>query len=320
MRFRLVIAAWIIAAISFVCVGRAGELKVFYPATHTGWVLQTPSGKVYVIDPGVSPEFYSTKAGTGIGTYLKKQAIRTIDGVVISHPHPDHYNAGVELFRDFRVLELIDAGFNPKNNNHGGYNSEFWTVFQASHSRHTTSLRAGAVLNWDAELTVKVCGPKQPFWTYAEAGNDPERYYNQNSLVLWVKHGPVSYFFTGDITAPAMNFLRLNYAAEVRDTAVVSIPHHGKYYFHEDFARLLGADHPSVRLGIASKSHTKKGVAADKVPTWRKSGLTVYTGDGNNDVTVVSNGGDEFVLQTSNPMANRTYKIVNASPGTRSTK
>ncbi len=291
----------------------AGNCTVFYPAMHTGWIIQTPSGKVYVIDPGVDGEFYANgKRGTGIGTYLKKHGIKTIHGVVISHPHPDHYAAGVELFHDFKVLELIDTGFNPKNNPHGGYNAAFWKAFKASGATHRTGLHAGAILPWDPQLTVKVCGPKAPFWTSAEAGNDPERFYNQNSLVLFVKHGDVSYLFTGDITPPAQNFLRKQSLNEVKQTAIFSVPHHGKYYLQEDFAATLGSSHPAVRLGIASESHTKKGPAADRVPAWRKAGLTILTGDGNNDITVTSKGSNEFTVESSSPPTSKNYRIVPA--------
>jgi beta-lactamase superfamily II metal-dependent hydrolase len=289
----------------------AGTLKVFYPATHTGWVLETPSGKTYVIDPGVSDEFYDTapKHGTGIGTYLKQRGIKTVDAVIISHPHPDHFAAGVQLFRDFKVLELIDTGFNPKTNRFGGYTAEFWNAFKKSGAKHLTGLRAGAMLNLDPELTAKVLGPKNPFGILADAGNDPERFYNENSLVLWVKHGGVSYLFTGDITPIAQKFLRTTFVPEISDTAVFAIPHHGKYYHDDVLGKLLGSAHPSVRLGIASISHTKKGPKADRVPVWRKDGLTVLTGDGHNDITVISNGGNDFTVQTTKPASRRVYRV-----------
>jgi competence protein ComEC len=294
---------WLLA-LNFLCADAfAGNFKVFFPATHTGWVLETPSGKVYVIDPGVPGEFYGSGArhGTGIGTYLKQRGVKIVDGVVISHPHPDHFAAGVQLFRDFKVLELIDTGFNAKSNHFGGYTTDFWKAFEKSGAKHRTGLRAGATLAWDRELTVKILGPKNPFWTYAESGRDPERFYNQNSLVLWVKHGGVSYLFTGDITAPAQNFLCTKFPAETKDTAIVTIPHHGKYYHDDAFGKLVGSAHPSVRLGIASQSHTKKGPKADRVPVWRSDGLTILTGDNNNDITVTSTGGNEFVLRTTKP-------------------
>jgi competence protein ComEC len=235
-----------------------------------------------------------------------------VDGVVISHPHGDHFDAGVELFRDFKVLELIDTGFNAKSNRFGGYNAAFWKAFTDSGAKRRTVLRAGDTLEWDPELTVKVIGPKKPFWTLADSSNDPDRYYNQNSLVLWVKHGGVSYLFTGDVTAPALNFLRTNSPAEVKDTAILALPHHGKFYYHEAFAKLVGSAHPSVRLAVASRSHTKKGPAPDRVPVWRGFGLDVLTGDKNNDITVTSTGGNEFILHTTKPVGTKVYSVAPA--------
>jgi len=306
------LCVWLLTAGWMISAAFAGNFKVFYPATHTGWVLETPSGKVYVIDPGIADEFYDTapKHGTGIGTYLKQRGIKTVEAVVISHPHSDHFAAAAQLFRDFRVRELIDTGFNPRTNKFGGYNAEFWKAFEKSGAKHRVGLRAGATLAWDPELTVKVLGPKTPFWTYAESGKDAERYYNQNSLVLWVRHGSVSYLFTGDITQPAQNFLRTHYPAEIKDTAILGIPHHGKYYLQEDFARLVGSAHPAVRIGIASLSHTKKGPKADRVPVWRRDGLTIFTGDNHNDITVTSNGGNALTLETSKPSGAKTFQVI----------
>lgn len=303
---------WVALLLAMTAPARAGNLRVFYPATHTGWVLETPSGKVYVIDPGIGGEFYDArpKHGTGMGTYLKMRGIKVIHGVVITHPHPDHFDAGIKLFHDFKVLELIDTGFNPKKNEYGGYNASFWKAFHDSGAKHRTGLHAGNLLSWDPALTVKVCGPKIPFWTYAEAGNDPERHYNQNSLVLWVNHGAVSYLFTGDITPPAQNFLRTNAGEEMKSTAILAIPHHGKYYHHDGFGNAVGSAHPTVRIGIASVSHTRKGPAANRVPDWRKDGLTIYTGSGGNDITVTSTGRNEFVLETTTPAAVKTYAII----------
>lgn len=304
--------ALIFALCCFAVASYAGNFRLFYPATHTGWVLETPSGKVYVIDPGVEGEFYDTPAtgGMGIGTYLKRQGIKTIDGMIISHPHGDHYDAGVQMFQDFKVLELIDTGFNANNNNNGGYKAEFWNAFKASGAARRSGLRAGDSLNLDPELTVNVVGPKDPFWTYEESGSDPERHYNQNSLVLWVKHGGISFLFTGDITQPAQNFLRTNSSGKTRDTAILGIPHHGKYYYRDDFANLVGTDHPFVRLGIISEDHTDKGTAADRYDEWQGAGLNLYAGDGNNAVTVTSFGGDEFLMETTKPDAAKIYSIV----------
>ena len=304
------IGVWLLLATTAISISYAGNFRVFYPATHTGWVLQTPSGKVYVIDPGVDDEFYNAgKSGNGIGTYLKNNGLKTIDGVVISHPHPDHFRAAEQLFRDFNVLQLIDSGFNPRTNDFGGYNASFWNAFRSSGAKHVSGLCAGQALIWDPALSIKVLGPKKPFWTFNEAGKDPERYYNQNSIVLHVQFGKLSCLFTGDITAPAQNYLRNSFADEVKNTAILAIPHHGKYYFQNEFAGLVGSSHPSIRIGIASKSHWKKGLAADRVPEWKKAGLTMYTGDSGNDITVTSADGNSFQLETTSPRMLKTFSF-----------
>lgn len=301
---------WLLAAVSFTA--SAGNLKITYLPTHTGCVIETPSGKVYVYDPGNSSEFYDTDTtgGIGMGTYLRKQGITKIDGMVISHPHLDHYDACAQMFQDFNVIELIDTGFNPNGNSNGGYNSEFWNAFQASSATRRTGLRRGDVLNWDPELTVEVRGPKDPFWTFEESLSDPEKFYNQNSLVLLITHGNISHYLTGDITPPAQDYLENNSPLKTMAASILSVPHHGKYYFDSGFAHDFGSDHPLARVGIASEDHTEKGAAADTVPEWTNAGLAVYTGDGNNEVSIHTTGGNEFILETSNPAAAKIFSVA----------
>lgn len=292
-------------------IAHASELTVTFPATHTGWILETPSGKVYVIDPGLLSDFYGTEStgGVGIGTWLQRKGITTIHGVAISHPHLDHFEAGAKLFSDFTVLALIDAGFNPNLNNYGGYTSAFWNAFLASGASHRSDLRAGDRLDWDPELTVRVLGPKNPFWTHAECGSDSGRHYNQNCLVLWVKHGGVACLFTGDITAPAQQFLGNRWPEEIAHTAVVTAPHHGRDYFDAGFAEAIAAG-IAVKLGTFSEDHDAAGVAADILPRWEAAGFRVYTGDANNAMTLTSSGGDAFLWETTNPQTSEVLNVT----------
>ncbi len=292
-------------------ISKAGTLKITYPSVHTGCIIETPSGKVYVYDPGVGGEFYDTDAsgGMGIGNYLRKQGIRTIDGMIISHPHNDHFEAGPQMFQDFNVLKLIDTGFNPDGNN-GGYNNTFWTAFQNSGATRQTGLRAGDTLNWDPELTVKVLGPKDPFWTFAESLSDPDKHYNQNSLVIWIRHGTVSHLLTGDITPIAQDYLHDTAATEVKATSILAVPHHGKWYYNDPFANMVGNNHPYARVGISSEDHLALGPEADRVPDWRAAGLTVYTGDDVNETTFLTTGDDEFVVETTVPSEAKIFSTV----------
>ncbi len=306
------LAACILLLAFSVSLAKAGTLKITYPSVHTGCIIETPSGKVYVYDPGVAGEFYDTDAngGMGIGNFLRKQGIRTVDGMVISHPHHDHYDAGPQMFQDFNVLKLIDTGFNPDGDNNGGYDNAFWTAFQNSNATRQTGLREGDVLNWDPELTVKVLCPKDPFWTFSESLSDPDKHYNQNSLVLWIKHGNVSHLITGDITPIAQTYLRNNSLAEVKATAFMAIPHHGKWYLSDTFASTVSTDHPYARVAFASEDHLALGPSADRVPDWRAAGITVYTGDDTNEVTVTTTGGDDFVVESTVPGDAKVYSVA----------
>ncbi|MFN3485858.1 MAG: MBL fold metallo-hydrolase, partial [Planctomycetota bacterium] len=69
----------------------SSSLTVTYlGGVNIGMILQTPSGKTYVIDPGLKQDAYN------MINFLKSKGISTLDGLVITHPHGDHFEA-VEL-------------------------------------------------------------------------------------------------------------------------------------------------------------------------------------------------------------------------------
>ena len=65
-------------------------------------VLQTPSGAVYVVDTGKKED--GDDAGQdSIAPFLKVRRIEEIAGIVVSHPHRDHFEGAAYLLKHFRV-------------------------------------------------------------------------------------------------------------------------------------------------------------------------------------------------------------------------
>src|SRR5688500_6179490 len=87
-----------------------GTLTVASIGAHAGTVIEAAAGRIYVIDPG------HKSAREKIAPYLRSVArggrgTATIDGIIITHPHLDHFAGVPFLLRQFRVGRLLDTSY-----------------------------------------------------------------------------------------------------------------------------------------------------------------------------------------------------------------
>lgn len=320
-----------------------GTLKVTFINGNTGFVLQTPGGRTYVIDPGLQ----STYTGK-LKPYLQSQGITAIDGLLITHPHNDHYDgarfkdstgAYRGLIEDFQVKELYDSV------GYGNSDAHWYTVKVADPAvakgvKRTSLLRDGALLAWDPALSVQVFNP--PTGTYfsdkechAWNGYDTmANWTNENSLIVKVTHGRVTYLFTGDIHKAGMAYLidRLTSktvtingvahhfparpnpdALAAGDVQILTIPHHGHnrnvYSAFRDTlkARVTIAPNDSrVLAEINQSSADSITMTNNDVTWWKTAGNDLYWAYQEGTITVTSDGA-AYTVTTSATRKSVTY-------------
>ena len=95
------------------CQGRKQELRVLFLDVGQGdsTVLETPSGKVCVIDTGnLSSDGKTDQGRRVVAPYLRWRGIQKIDLLILTHPDLDHLGGAKSLLSDFSVDMLIDNG------------------------------------------------------------------------------------------------------------------------------------------------------------------------------------------------------------------
>lgn len=194
------------------------EMPDIHKGAGLAIVLQTPSGHTYLYDTGVGYPSKSDASGwvsdfnAGrdlIVPFLRKNNIKEIDGVVISHAHLDHYGGLLWLVDHFPIKKLYDSGYefpgklSPDwQSELGGYTKlrERFKARGEYQEAHT-----GDKLNLDDQLDVEVIAPPKTFFGEAhperrKASDPPEHYLvNANSLELRIRYGKVVFLFPGDI-------------------------------------------------------------------------------------------------------------------------
>lgn len=218
----------------------AGPLEVTFLRLADGQrgspiILRTPRGNTYVIDTGAS--ISGSNAGARIGSYLESKGVTSIQGLVITHPHGDHYEGAAWLLNNWRVETLYDSGYTG-----GSYSSYGSTVLAARDPAQTARVSpvwAGMTFDWDPELHVEVLGPRPGYFPTSEINlihtGSPSTAVasyvpaNENSIILRIQHGQAVLLFCGDADRTAVTYLHRQHPARIR-AHILGAPHHGEFF------------------------------------------------------------------------------------------
>lgn len=211
----------------------AGELTVTWfdmPVHGLAMVLETPSGRTYLIDTGGVQQTADSDYTAGrdtIAPFLTARGCKAIAGISISHPHADHYGGASWLLNNWKVGTFIDNGYEGR-----GQSPTYTQLRRMAEQRGANyrAVHAGDKLDWDPALAVEVLSPPAEFLS---TDADPAKVsdhglLNSNSIVLRVQHGKNVFIFPGDSYGGAFEqYLQATVAPEKLAATVLTAPHHG---------------------------------------------------------------------------------------------
>lgn len=231
-----------------------GRMRVWFPGIRSAAVIQnTFEGRsyVYVVDPG-RPE-----DADGLVAFIRSLGVDSIDAVLISHAHFDHYGGLGTLVDAFPVGRLYLSGWLPSC-------STNVVAFQAilRHAVLGKRIPFAAVneetpdLGWPG-LQTRILAPKVGYYENDEpvCGKDGTVQVegaglNANSVVLQITAGRRRVLLPGDATPETMRALVKKYGRGLASDLLLA-PHHGLSY-DASFARavnpyytIINWDHPN---------------------------------------------------------------------------
>lgn len=242
--------------------------------------LETPSGAVYLVDTG-KKEGDTDSAREVIHPFLKARGLKEIAGILVSHPHRDHFEGAHHLLKHFHVKSFTDAGVE------GPLVDDDYTKLKAlarERGAEMRTVRAGDVLKWDDALEVTVLGP--PKGGVAAPDKD---FLNNNSVVLRIRHGNNVFLLPGDIESEGRDRLLESVPAETLKATVLVAPHHG-FFSGRKFAETVKAE--TVVVSCLAEYSDKKPHSPGQMATdlFGAAGSKVYVTAWHGTVEITSDG------------------------------
>ncbi len=190
------------------------KLHVFFLDVGQGdaILIRTPSHHHILIDGGPSPEAITTELGSRLPFWG-----RTIDLVVLTHPHDDHIAGLVEVLRRYEVKQVLEYNATSLGFHSSTYDE--WLKLIEEKGIKRTIARAGQRIELGAGIWLDILHPP------AELLQDTDSDIDNNGIVLRLVYGEISFLLTADIYQESEQYL-LGQGVELEST-VLKVAHHG---------------------------------------------------------------------------------------------
>ena len=240
----------------------------------------TLKDKVLVIDTGTVLQSSAMK------NYLEDMGVKTINALILTHPHQDHFGGLAKILCNFKVDKIYTTEI---DNSVDMSLAERFHLYRCNHmlskfnrinkydkiETFKDSNNSFKEIEID-EIKIKFIGPLK---SYSDINN--------NSLVFKLEYKDISMLFTGDIEKEAELDLVKEYGDKLK-VDVLKISHHGSQTSSTE--EFLNATSPKIALISCEYAnslwHPHKAVA-DRL---EERGIALYRTDESGNIVLSSNG------------------------------
>ncbi len=234
-----------------------------------------PNRKVMLVDAGLGGSEYS-KFDAGkmvVLPYLKKHHIKEINYFIMTHPHSDHIGGMPYLLEHIKIDRAYDCGM--------PYATELYmrclNLIDKEYVKYLIP-RLGDYIKIDPRVMVKILHPSKDW----EMSNNP----NDNSIVVKIKYGKVSFLLTGDAEDNAEEFM-LDEGLDLSAT-IIKVPHHGSDTSSSD--DFIDAVNPEVAIISVGKNNKFGHPRPSTIAKYEERGVKIYRTDYDGTVEVITDG------------------------------
>jgi competence protein ComEC len=289
-RFRSLIIMGVLMIAGLCFLPRAGPPGPWFAFLDVGQgdaaVCRLSDGTVWIIDAG-DDRGPADAAYLSILPFLRRQRIRRVDGLILSHRHRDHVGGLATLLETVPVRQVFDAG-------HGGIRGTPGWVDSvlAEHGQVACLVASGDTLHASGEVTIVALHPgrSDPLQDHSK------RNLNDASLVVRLQDGSMSILFVGDAEQEAEeSLLRERHLLRSR---VLKVGHHGSRT--SSSMAFLEAVSPEFAVISCGEGNRFSHPAGKTLASLDSLGIAVHRTDRDGS-TLVSIGGGELRIEIHPP-------------------
>ena len=199
-------------------------------------LVRTPEGRHVLVDGG--PD------GVAVRNALGKRmpyGEKTLDLVVLTHPHDDHLVGLIDVLQDYRVRQVLEGP--PPARPTPAYNR--WRELLGTLNVPAMAAQTGQQIDLGGGAVLRVLHA-------GEAWGGDDAFANDASVVLSVERGAFSAALLGDAGLPVQRWLLAG--NDVGPATVLKVPHHGSSAsLDEGFLGLLAPREAIVSVGASNR-------------------------------------------------------------------
>lgn len=235
-------------------------------------ILIRSGSEVMLIDTGDVP------AKEKLVSYLKAEGVKTIDKVLITHPHADHLGGMSAVLEQFSVKQIYDSGQTATTALYRNYLTQV-----KKKNIPFKVLASGDRIEMDGGVVLKVLAPEKTPIVAASGGTD----LNNNSIVTKLVFGSFSMLLTGDAEQPEEAVMLKSNSSELK-SQVLKVGHHGSNTSSSPaFLKAVSPEAAVVSVGANNDYHHPHPATLKK---YAKAKINLFRTDLNGTVTVTSDG------------------------------
>jgi len=237
-------------------------------------LVDTAGGTRVLIDGGGTRENRFDVGRRVVAPLLLDRGIRTLDVVVLSHPHPDHMNGLLSLLRTFTVREVWWSGSDGDLEGFEGLQRLL------EEKRVPLRIRTAGDAGSSGDAVMEALHPRR------DLPADEKRAYaaeNSRSLVVRVRLAGAAFLFPGDLHREGERAL-VDAVADL-SADVIKVPHHGSRTSSSE--ELLQAVRPRIAVVSVGADNPYRQPSEEVVARYEEHGVRLFRTDRDGAVNIV---------------------------------